>query len=195
MPRGQKGTGLGQRFMGRTTARAAARLGHNTIGTAMDAAILDLEHSPRAAEGADAKRWVSSGEPPFANIGPWTVQKARLCLVAQTEIRLRPHGAGARTKRSEKPRRAAGQDDAGLRRRPSDAKNGIAGVPFRPRGDGATVDQNDIRRFRQRDGGAPTRLPRLADRLAFILVDLAAERHDVECPGSHAPLCMQKPPP
>ena len=191
MARGQKGPRFGQGFLG----GAAARLGHDAIGTTVDTAILDLEDGPRATEGPDAERRIALKGLFPAGIRPWAVQKARLCLIAQAEIRLCPRGAGTRPECLEKPRRTARKKNARLRRGPADAEDGIARIPFRPRSDGATVDQDDIRRVGHRDGAAATRLPALADRLAFVLVDLATKCHDMECPGSHAPLCMQKPPP
>lgn len=101
------------------------------------------------------------------------------------QIRGRPCSTGAWLVIREQPRSTACEYQAGVRRFTAQAKYRIAGVSFTFGRDGATVDTDNIGFGR---GGAfhtAQILPCFAQRLGFVLIDLAAERDQKEIPDRH----------
>ena len=106
-------------------------------------------------------------------------------LLRDEKVRGRPCRAGARLVLREQARRAACENEAGLRGFAPQTKNGIAGVSLTLGRDGATVDADNVSSGRRGALLAAKVLPCLTQGLGFVLIDLAAERDQKKFPGKH----------
>ncbi len=179
-------------------ARRAARQRNDAVGAAVRAAVLYLEHGAGAAEGGDTER----------RIGAIPGQGARPGLLrggGKGRLRRQFRGAKSQRRRGEKAglgvlpenRRHAGKrpqflardlggaardDDRYARRVALQTAYGLTRVADGVGGHGTGIEQDEVR-----PGGivrlrAPHPLPRLAQGLRLVLIDLAAERENAESP-------------
>ena len=181
----QQAAGFFQYGLRGAAARFATGERHNAVGAAVGAAILHLEHGPGPPEMADLKgrpRGITANGPAFR---PRAAQEQAFVLLRHKQIRLGKGRAGPWSKGRKESGGAAGQDDSGPRGCAAQPENRIAGIALAPGGNGATIDANDIGVSGRAAFLAAQGLPRLAQSLTLVLVDLATKGEDMKRPCGH----------